>query len=608
MMNACLACRKVKMKCRAGLAGGDSRCERCAKKSIDCVFQEHRRGRKPGTRITRARHASPTRASQPASQYGALTGSSYHTSLTPVSQINEDVSSTEPSDLQPSGLLNLEAGKFSLQYILGSGNGDNVNSSPGPGSLSNDDPIHVGLINLQLAGCLFQSFMDVLNPYICQLDPDLHTISYVREKSPFLFTAILAMAAKAFDTTMYRPLYDHANQLMGVSFCQGVKSTECAQAIMILTYWKEPQDTRAWTLLGYVIRMCMDLGWHKLKPPLMQYQQAMSEEQRREARNIERTWYVLFVYDRSISLQTGRPFMIEQNEFIDVIEEWCKDPMSLANDYFLGALVKLRLETSAAFSLLGFRQRRTYTASLHETESLLALIHGRIQDWENRWIDLTKAVEPADDISCHHFLILFYGTHLRLQLFLLPLQNALASDEAESYSGLEVLWIAYSSAIDLLQVVSQRSSQLYIAQDSVHIMIAYAAAFLVKLLLLAPKTMVAKIEPSIIDVMRNAALALSQQSPPSGSSCALQAAFLDKITSNLTVKSRSDTRPISSRLTPLPTEADDVTSKDSGLFSIEGTDNIFEATNMDLQLTDDEGWASIFAQSGFDLEDGVFLN
>lgn len=120
--------------------------------------------------------------------------------------------------------------------------------------------------------------------------------------------------------------------------------------------------------------------------------------------------------------------------------------------------------------------------------------------------------------------------------------------------------------------------------------------------------MVAKIEPSIIEAMRNAALALSQQSPPSGSSCALQAAFLDKITSNLTAKSKSDTRPISSRLTPLPTESDDFISKDSGLFGIEGTENIFEATNLELQLTDDEGWASIFAQSGFDLEDGVFLN
>ncbi|CAI6065566.1 unnamed protein product, partial [Clonostachys chloroleuca] len=144
------------MKCRAGLAGAASRCERCAKRSIDCVFQEHRRGRKPGTRITRARHASPARASQQASQYGTLTGSSYHASLTPVSQIHEDVSSTEPSDLQPSGLLNLEAGKFSLQYILGSGNGDKMSSSPVPCSLSNDDPIHLGLINLQLAGCLFQ--------------------------------------------------------------------------------------------------------------------------------------------------------------------------------------------------------------------------------------------------------------------------------------------------------------------------------------------------------------------------------------------------------------------------------------------------------------------
>jgi hypothetical protein len=47
-MKACLACRRVKMKCR--LQSGETRCARCAHKTIECVFLEHRRGRKPGTR------------------------------------------------------------------------------------------------------------------------------------------------------------------------------------------------------------------------------------------------------------------------------------------------------------------------------------------------------------------------------------------------------------------------------------------------------------------------------------------------------------------------------------------------------------------------------
>ena len=48
-MNACLACRKVKMKCCPS-EPATSTCRRCARKSLTCVFQKHRRGRKPGTR------------------------------------------------------------------------------------------------------------------------------------------------------------------------------------------------------------------------------------------------------------------------------------------------------------------------------------------------------------------------------------------------------------------------------------------------------------------------------------------------------------------------------------------------------------------------------
>lgn len=81
----------------------------------------------------------------------------------------------------------------------------------------------------------------------------------------------------------------------------GKKSTEIVQAILILTYWKEPEDTRAWLTLGYVIRMCIDLDWHKLAPKSTHQRQDMTEKQCREARNIERTWLVLFVYDRRLA-------------------------------------------------------------------------------------------------------------------------------------------------------------------------------------------------------------------------------------------------------------------------------------------------------------------
>lgn len=120
----------------------------------------------------------------------------------------------------------------------------------------------------------------------------------MEKHSLFLLTSILAASAKAFNPFLYKPLYEHAQKLYNDTFARGVYSPETAQAILLLTYWKEPQDNRAWTTLGYVVRMCMDLGWHRISPSKSSTRASPSETEDRKLRNVERTWLVLFVYDR----------------------------------------------------------------------------------------------------------------------------------------------------------------------------------------------------------------------------------------------------------------------------------------------------------------------
>lgn len=111
-------------------------------------------------------------------------------------------------------------------------------------------------------------------------------------------TAILATSAKTFNPNIHMKLHEHAESLLANSFRRGEKSIETAQAILILTYWKEPRDTRAWALVGYVIRICLDMGWHRLSLAESQSTVPQSERERRELRNVERTWYALYVYDQ----------------------------------------------------------------------------------------------------------------------------------------------------------------------------------------------------------------------------------------------------------------------------------------------------------------------
>jgi hypothetical protein len=196
-----------------------------------------------------------------------------------------------------------------------------------------------------------------------------------------------------------------------------------------------------------------------------------------------------------MSLQTGKPWMIERGANIESIESWCRDPLATDNDRLLGAFVTLRLLSSEVFKLLGPKSSVVQRGPLHSMESLLAIIKARIDEWEQRWVRCVMTGMWVSGVlgDCHlarahsshvessqPFLIRFYGTHLKLQLFSLPLQEVLASGDPDISTNLEVLWVSYSSAIEMLQLICRSASCILFAQDSIHVMTAYCAAFLTK--------------------------------------------------------------------------------------------------------------------------------
>lgn len=95
-----------------------------------------------------------------------------------------------------------------------------------------------------------------------------------------------------------------------------------------------------------------------------------------------------------MSLQTGKPWMIERSEFIESIEPWCKDARATPGDRLLGALVTLRLLSSEVFRLLGPRSSRVRARQLHSLESLLAIIKSRVEEWESTWLSVADTGMP----------------------------------------------------------------------------------------------------------------------------------------------------------------------------------------------------------------------
>lgn len=140
--------------------------------------------------------------------------------------------------------------------------------------------------------------MNNCNPLVCVLDPDLHTFGYVQDRSSLLMTIMLAAASKAYNPSYSSVLQQHAEKLLATSFTSGKKSPEIIQAFLLSTYWKQPDDSRSWPMVGYAIRLAQELGWHKFQLMSDRGGDATSHEAARMRRNMERTWLVLFVYDR----------------------------------------------------------------------------------------------------------------------------------------------------------------------------------------------------------------------------------------------------------------------------------------------------------------------
>lgn len=108
---------------------------------------------------------------------------------------------------------------------------------------------------------------------------------------------MLSVSAKAFNPALHLELHKYSEKLFTDAIAGGAKSPEIIQAIVLKTYWKQSDDTRSWPLIGYAIRLSMELGWHTLL--LKEDDTArLSPLDILKRRNIERTWLVLFVYDR----------------------------------------------------------------------------------------------------------------------------------------------------------------------------------------------------------------------------------------------------------------------------------------------------------------------
>ncbi|EIW85297.1 hypothetical protein CONPUDRAFT_79946 [Coniophora puteana RWD-64-598 SS2] len=486
------------MKCVGADESGQTPCERCRRTNSNCIFEKHRRGRKPGSKLSEASKMlrrleknlnSAKLKSQSNEKFMASSGisdghnpstnipvegrlrgvdqtSDRYTSSGMSSQtmdVDEDDNDTERGDDQfPAKMIKKKENQF-FKIIL---NPEHKSPSLSPTSRAtiqtpvsqtrsasgskHPDPIDAGLVSEEKAEILFDSIFLRLNPFINLFDPSLHTVSYVRSKSPFLFTTLIMAGCKFFEPSAYKDCLDMAQQYAVRAFSEAWKSVEVVQAFACLTYWREQNDNRTWMYIGYACRMAVELGLNKLvtKPPPNE-----TALQMRQRRNYERTYLVLFVHDRSLSMQTGRHWMLPEDELIRHSDTWHEEggPVK-CEDVVVAAMVQLRRIAGETTDM--FRTNRTSADDSNYPSNVGIVLNGcntKLDQWKSTW---QTELRRANGQSFHYSFLLLFWSYIRLFLNSFGLQHRLPPANRSS-THLMSLHMCYVDALEILRIASK---------------------------------------------------------------------------------------------------------------------------------------------------------
>ncbi|SOV08022.1 uncharacterized protein UDID_04000 [Ustilago sp. UG-2017a] len=347
------------------------------------------------------------------------------------------------------------------------------------------DPVELGLVELKELERLFDIFFARINPVLDLFDPFLHSVAFVRMRSAFLTTVISSMAARFSDTPQDAKLATTLDKhwqekLLPMILLGGYKSVEISQAFLILTTYSRPTnrlvDDRSWQYLGFAIRTATEVGVNRKVTPS---ENLLGNEQvARRVRNRERLWFNLFLYDRTLSAQTGRPWTISEDRMIVQSSMWHRQDFALPEDVSLVSLIKLRRitaqhteafdtyltspdrfdETQTA-TALGVGGQSMFDRRLAGLEFFRKNANADLEKWKETWCINTedKIKEVDTSTAAGKYLVRWAPTAKLFYYHSRLLINSLALGATEQYegflSGSSVSVDCWTSAISLIDTM-----------------------------------------------------------------------------------------------------------------------------------------------------------
>ncbi|KAJ5090928.1 transcriptional regulator family: Fungal Specific TF [Penicillium argentinense] len=311
------------------------------------------------------------------------------------------------------------------------------------------DPIDLGLITVGESSALFAIYFSHLHVINGILDPLLHTPEFVRSRSSLLFTWILALTAQFNHQSghLATRLRLHGDKLSRHVHTCGFKSVEIVQgyyiSLLSATPAKNLSEERSWLYTMYAFGVAVELGLDQpsrfchypvsktststisriderelpFQPPRMP--QTSDQEDlpschsrnvrdvggqayiQRLARNQERTWFRISLWERANSAACGRVNVFPDTELMSNVHSWWMHPLADSTDKYTCAFVLLRRD----IAVLQNETRRQAKFSQSNPHWARELINATFEPWLQRWLPSRATQEQP---QCLPDLYLYY--------------------------------------------------------------------------------------------------------------------------------------------------------------------------------------------------------
>ncbi|QRV93837.1 Fungal Zn(2)-Cys(6) binuclear cluster domain [Ceratobasidium sp. AG-Ba] len=212
-----------------------------------------------------------------------------------------------------------------------------------------------GLVREDEARELYNIFFSGCHLFIPLFDPAYDTFESLRDRTPFCFDAILAVAAKIRvgngqpGATFHRCL-EEAQGIARSTLFGPVVRKEAVQAMLLLSAW----STNGWLPSGHAMRMALDLGLHRALEKLADgpSEGKRSEEEERDLVVSARIWLCLYWFDHQMSLGTGRPVVLRDESSIRHCRLLLSHPMASPTDVRLVSQIELIIQKTQIYETL----------------------------------------------------------------------------------------------------------------------------------------------------------------------------------------------------------------------------------------------------------------